>query len=104
MEVKWEPRAAIALGSVVQYRYDMAGRLSAERLLGEIESSAARLSANPLIGPTMRDMDGLKGHYRSLVTAKIYKLVYRVEPDAVYVAALFDCRRDPARLLDDVTG
>ena len=102
MEVIWEPLATVNPENVIRYRFEVAGRLSAERLLKRIDSNVVRLAVNPYIGSRMADMDGLKEEYRSLVTAKIYKLVYRVGSDALYIAALFDCRRDPARLPEEL--
>jgi len=102
MEVKWEPRAAVAFGNIVRYRYEVAGKVSAQRLLKRVSADVARISHNPRCGPAMHDLKVVKGNYRSLVTGKIYKLIYRVETDAVYIAALLDCRRDPARLPGEV--
>ncbi len=102
MEIKWEPRAIVTLENTIRYRYEVAGRRSAELLLGRIDADVARISANPLCGPEINDLEGLDGSYRSLVTGKIYKLVYRVEPETVYIATLFDCRREPTRLLEEI--
>jgi YD repeat-containing protein len=103
MEIKWEPRAVTALENVIRYRYDEAGKLSAERLLRKIDADANRISLNPMIGSNVTDLEGLKYSYRSLVTAKVYKLIYRIEKNTIHIAALFDCRRDPARLLEEVS-
>ena len=40
--------------------------------------------------------------YRSLVVHKHYKLIYHIEAETIYVAALFDTRRDPAFFGDHI--
>jgi plasmid stabilization system protein ParE len=102
MEVKWEPRAVVTLEAVIRYRYEVAGRRSAERLLSKIDADVARIATNPLCGSVIEGLEGLNDSYRWLVTGKIYKLVYRVEADVVYIATLFDCRREPTRLREDI--
>ncbi len=103
MEVIWEPLAAANLENIIRYRFEVAGRLSAQKLLKSIDTNVARLAINPGIGPRMVDVEGLREEYRSLVTAKIYKIVYHTGPDTVHIAALFDCRRDPVRLTEELS-
>jgi plasmid stabilization system protein ParE len=98
MEVKWEARAAITWESIIRYRFEVAGSLSAKQLLKKIDTDVARFATYPQIGSRIEGLEGLQGEYRSLVTGEIYKLVYRIEQEVVYIATLFDCRNDPERL------
>ena len=44
-------------------------------------------------------LEGRNKVYRSLVIHKLYKLVYYVDEETIYIADLWDVRRDPDRLI-----
>jgi toxin ParE1/3/4 len=71
----------------------------AERVLRQIEASAAALESSPARGrvvpePARFQMRG----WRELVI-RPYRLVFRIEGDSVVVLAVFDARRDLEDLL-----
>lgn len=73
MQVVWNKRAEHHLSVIISYGIDTFGEKAAKRL-----------------------------EYRSLVVHKHYKLVYHIEADIIYIAALFDTRRNPASLTDHI--
>ena len=53
------------------------------------------LGAFPQMGPIEWDLSEKGEEYRYLVIRKYFKVIYFVEPDAVYIAAVWDCRQSP---------
>ena len=53
------------------------------------------LAANPRLGITEPLLAGRKREYRSIVVHKLFKLVYYVKDETLYIAALWDTRREP---------
>src|SRR5260221_2390882 len=73
--------------------------IRAERVLDRIEASAAALEASPRRGRVVPELAhfGIRS-WRELVV-RPYRLVYRVDDDAVLVLAVIDGRRDLEDLL-----
>ncbi len=69
------------------------------KLLDGIE----RLVVQPLMGRVEPTLEHHPAGFRSLVIGKRYKAIYIVKQDNVYVVDIWDCRRDPARLVDELT-
>ncbi len=68
------------------------------RLLDGIE----RLAAQPLMGRVEPTLEHHPAGFRSLVIGKRYKAIYIVKQDTVYIVDIWDCRRDPVRLVDEM--
>jgi plasmid stabilization system protein ParE len=73
--------------------------LDAERVLRRVEARAARLESSPARGRVVPELArfGMRT-WRELVV-RPYRLIYRIESDAVTVLAVFDGRRDLEDLL-----
>ena len=61
------------------------------------------LAANPRLGIAEPLLAGRKREYRSIVVHKLFKLVYYVKDETVYIAALWDTRREPRTQADNLT-
>ena len=61
------------------------------------------LAANPRLGITEPLLAGRKREYRSIVVHKLFKLVYYVKDETLYIAALWDTRREPRAQADNLT-
>ncbi|MCL1933911.1 MAG: type II toxin-antitoxin system RelE/ParE family toxin [Candidatus Azobacteroides sp.] len=81
----------------LQTKSNCAGTIIHNYILDEIE----RLRNFPQMAPIESELIGFVHTYRSLVVKKTYKIVYYIENDTVYIAALFDCRQDPQKLKDN---
>ena len=102
MEVRWEPRAAAALENIIGYRIEVAGKRSAELLLEKIGNVVGSLARHPNMGPVEIGIKGLRYEYRAFMADEIYKVIYRVGKETVYISALFDCRRNPVKMKGEV--
>ncbi|NDV83870.1 type II toxin-antitoxin system RelE/ParE family toxin [Bacteroides sp. 51] len=98
MEVKWEPLAEQQLENISAYYHRVAGLKTANRIVDKVVETVVRLAIFPKMGSIELNMEGLNYEYRSLVTHKHYKVVYRIENEIIYIFSVFDCRQDPRKM------
>ncbi len=67
----------------------------AEKLFLEIELSVSHLAEFPEMGTVEALLNNCAKVYRSLVVTEIYKIIYYIEKDKVFISDIWDCRRDP---------
>lgn len=97
MQVKWLPDALEDLDQIINYCVQQFGHEVALRFYGNIEKNTLRLSHNPCLGPVEPLLSHLSTEYRYIVEGH-YKEIYFIKSDVVYIAALWDCRRNPAQM------
>ena len=102
MQVTWNKKALTQLDAVMRYGSQEFGERTAQRLFARIMSYEPLLAANPRLGVAEPLLAGRKREYRSIVVHKLFKLVYYVKGDTIYIAALWDTRREPAAQADNV--
>ena len=115
MEVIWlteareQMRAVYAYGKAVFGRKvamekAVFGRKVAMEFRAEIYQQAKLLADFPYLGPIETCVSDLPLSYRSLVVHRHYKLIYRIDEarQTVYISALWDTRRNPAQLGEDL--
>lgn len=100
MQVKWSDNALEELSLILEYGALAFGERAAERLYGMLLENEARLATNPYIGKLEPLLKERPQGFRSLVVHKNYKLIYYIEDETVYIATLFDNRRNPAVMTD----
>ena len=71
----------------------------AERVLRRIEARAATLESTPARGRVVPELSRFQMRTWRELMIRPYRLVYRIEGDAVTVLAVFDARRDLEDLL-----
>lgn len=98
----WNKKALTQLDAVMKYGIREFGERTAQRLYARIMSYEPLLAANPRLGVEEPLLAGRKRQYRSLVVHKLFKLVYYVKDDTLYIAALWDTRREPCAQADNV--
>jgi hypothetical protein len=47
------------------------------------------------MGPIEWDLSEKDEEYRSLLVRKYFKIIYFIENENIYIAAVWDCRQDP---------
>lgn len=104
MVVRWTDIAENRLRNVFDYYLDVAGYNVAAKIVSEIINSSDSLRMMPFMAPIEKNLTGRKFIYRSLIVNKMFKVVYFVDEkaDCVVIATIWDCRRDPSKLQDDV--
>lgn len=100
MRVTWNQKALDQLDDILEYGRQEFGVRTARQLFIRIMSYEPLLAANPKLGKTEPLLANRKRAYRSIVAHRNFKLIYYVEGDTVYIANLWDTRREPTRLTD----
>ncbi len=104
MVVRWSAIAEERLKSVFDWYFDVGGHSVAVNIFTKIVNAVESLSTMPFKAPVEKELTGRAFIYRSLVVGKMFKVVYFVDEKAecIVVATIHDCRRNPARLQDDI--
>ena len=97
MRIIWQSEARTHVRAAFAYGKKVFGLRVAIRFREELKSSSYRLSTHPYIGVKELALSDKDISYRSLVVHPHYKLIYWVdeERDTVFIAALWDTRRNP---------
>ena len=103
MQVTWNKKALNQLDAVMAYGRQEFGERAVQRLYTRIMSYEPLLAANPRLGIAEPLLAGRKRAYRSIVVHKLFKLVYYINEakQAIYIAALWDTRREPRTQADN---
>ena len=68
----------------------------ADKIYNEIVDASYSLIDFPLMAPIELELTNeRKRQFRSLLVRKHYKIVYFIEGDFIYIAAVWDCRTEP---------
>lgn len=97
MVVVWTPHAIDDLATIWEY-YHALNIEAAKKILHAIREAALRLADYPEMAPIDPFLTEFAPAYRSLVIRRIYKMVYKIENEELYIMEIFDCRQNPATL------
>lgn len=78
------------------------GKRSRDLFLRKIAETKSLLSTNPYLGPLEPLLSDHPSSYRSVVVAKQNKIVYRIINNCIEIADLWDCRREPKALSEEI--
>lgn len=98
MRIEWSPRALREWENTVRYIFREFGRKAAEEFEQDIAKWESRIAINPELAhqePLLKERTKL---YRGLIVSRHSKLIFYVEDEVVYIADLWDMRREPSRL------
>jgi len=56
------------------------------------------LSANPKMGQREENLDYLKIEYRYLFVKPVYKIIYKIEDQSIFITDIFDTRGNPKNM------
>lgn len=98
MTIEWSKTANRDIGRIEKYLINQAGERRARKTLNKIYGHVDILIENPRAGQFESMLDDQPIGYRRLVEGN-YKILYYIKSDRVVrIAAVFDCRRDPAKM------
>lgn len=103
-QVKWMPNAQSQRKEILHYGLQAFGLNAARKMRESIIHMADLLERNPYMGMQEPLLSHYTYTYRSFVFHANYKLVYRVN-EATYtiiVVAIWDTRREPKSLANDI--
>ena len=69
----------------------------AHKKVKDLKHYADLLADNPLLGFYEQALSSEPQGFRSLVH-ELYKIIYFIEDDIIYISAIFDCRQNPDKL------
>ena len=99
--VEWTDKAMAHFLRTTHYLTAEFGRKAAGKFEKNIAEWEALIACNPGIGPREPLLAHRAEGFRSVVIHKNCKLVYYVEGDTLYIAALWDTRREPRLQADN---
>lgn len=97
MRLQWMKRAVKHLDAIDDFLAKQSEQ-AAIKVYNELLDSADTLLTFPLAGKEEEALKDNPRNYRSLVTCKHYKLIYRIEKNIIKIVAVWDCRQNPKRL------
>ena len=104
MDLKFWPQAESQLNEIFLQGKAEFGLMVARRLVARILDSMDLLSEQPYAGKIEPYLEGRRVVYRSFVVHRHYKLIYSVDESrsCVNIVAVWDTRRDPRRLHEEI--
>lgn len=103
MKTVWSEQASKTLRGIAAYVHSKFGLHARQELLQEVARTSQLLEQTPYIGRVEPLLEGCEVEYRSLVINKLNKIVYYVSGDAVEIVAIWDTRREPRYLTEQLT-
>ena len=102
MKIVWSVQAKKGLQQTSNYIRNEFGKRSKQKFLDEVLHVANMLENNPYLGQVEPLLDEAPVEYRSIVVNHINKLVYYIHESTIEIVVLWDTRREPKTLLDEV--
>ena len=103
MKVIWNKLAEAQLDRSIAYVSEFWSKAAGERLLRESRRISHLLATHPHLGAPEPLLAARPQGYRSIVVGHYNKFIYFVSGDVVYVSAVWDTRRDPSALVDEIS-
>ena len=102
MKVIWSIQAKETLHQTSNFIRREYGKRSKQKFINEILHIASLLENNPYLGQVESLLDEAEVEYRSIVVNHINKLVYYIHENTLEIVVLWDTRREPKSLIDEV--
>ena len=95
MKIFWLELAEEDIESIYQFYAEDKSIKAANKIYNDILDATDSLAVFPQMASIEPDVSDYDEEYRSLVVQKHFKIIYFVECDSIYIAAIWDCRRNP---------
>ena len=95
MKVTWTNKAEMERESIAEYIRNGFGTKRMKQFVREVDQVVKMIVRYPNMGPIDPLFADRPRSYRSVIVGGLSKMVYFVEGDVVYIASMWDCRRDP---------
>lgn len=100
MEVIWTPFAKQQVLEILIYAETNFGYNTAVKLAMSIEQNDLYLANNPQIGAIEQSLKERSETFRYLMVNKVFKELYYVREETVYIMAFWNCHQNPIRMND----
>ena len=92
----WDERSKADMSQIWNYiALDSPG--AANTFVENINKTAKRLKSDPFLGPEEPLLKKHKLGHRYIIYSH-YKIIYRIQQDQIFVAAIFDTRQKPSKI------
>ena len=98
MKVVFTDEALKSLKSILLFINDSIGEKQATLIGRALVADALKLEKFPNRGSIEPGLEHLKENHRRIISKVYYKIVYKVEGDAVNITDIFDSRQDPSKM------
>ena len=95
MNYIWDPKAQRERDAIAKYIFEHFGEQSVVKFRNDVDHAVDMILRFPSIGTIDPLFADRYVTYRSVVVDGLSKMVYRLEEDVIYIAAMWDCRREP---------
>lgn len=95
MRILWLELAEEDLDSIYQFYAKDKSTKAAYKIYNEILDAAESLADFPQMASIELDLSEVGEEYRSLIVRKYFKLIYFIEEESIFIAAVWDCRQNP---------
>ena len=96
--IEWSPQARQDVLNTHSYFEEFSPHAATE-FAAAMRKSLQLLEELPRLGSPMTNVP-LPGNFHSLLVAKKYRLIYRIEGERLIIYRVWDCRRDPSGMWD----
>ena len=95
MKIEWSNYAKDQRHQVANYIRERFGYKYKHKFIQEVDKIVRMLMQYPNLGPIDPLFADRPIAYRSVVISGLSKMVYYIDGDIIYIAAFWDCRREP---------
>ena len=96
MKIRWLELAKSDIKTIHDFYAKDKSVKVANKISKEIVQASRSLTNFPYMASVEFELSDKRGQeYRSLLVSKHYKVIYFIEGDFIYIAAVWDCRTDP---------
>lgn len=98
LKVIWTEPALDELASIYQYLLDNTSPTIAKGIIEDILDTS-QLEIFPQSGTIEPNLKKLEKEYRYIIRGhEKFKVIYRIDDNAIYIIDVFDCRKDPKQM------
>jgi plasmid stabilization system protein ParE len=98
MDIIWLPFAERVLDEIFQF-YRFKSQIVARKMIADIKQATRPLAEFPEVGTVEQSLSDFPETFRYVLVRHIYKIIYFIEENHIYIADIWDCRREPASLV-----
>ena len=95
MKILWLELAEEDVESIYQFYAKDKSIKAANRIYNDILDATDSLADFPQMASIEPELSDDGEEFRSLVVRKHFKIIYFIESDSIYIAAVWDCRQNP---------
>ncbi|NDV96570.1 type II toxin-antitoxin system RelE/ParE family toxin [Dysgonomonas sp. 521] len=103
MQIEWTNEAKEQLDTIYSM-YEDINLTAAVNIRQSIILSVRKLVEFPHMAAIEPLLKRRKIKYRSLVVERLFKVIYSIDKNTIYISAVWDCRQNPKKLKNKVKG